>query len=100
MKRLRFERAANLVILSFVCIVPCLSQTPVSDPAFQEEFAKAKQALGTHKYGDAIAGFKKANKLHQNQCADCYYGMALAFLPTHEIDQALACADKALALTA
>ena len=60
-----------------------LSQSPAaSDPAFQEEYTKGKDALSAHKYENAISAFKKANKLHQNKCADCYYGMALAF-PAH-----------------
>ena len=74
-----------------------LSQSPAaSDPAFQEEYTKGKDALSAHKYENAISAFKKANKLHQNKCADCYYGMALAFLHTQEPDHALENADKAL----
>jgi outer membrane protein assembly factor BamD (BamD/ComL family) len=97
-------RTVRLVLLA-CCVTVCfhsvaLGQSQaVSDPAFQEEYTKGKEALNAHKYENAISAFKKANKLHQNKCADCYYGMAMAYLHTQEVDHALENADRALART-
>jgi thiol-disulfide isomerase/thioredoxin len=96
MRNFRLVLLACCMTAGCAGVVLAQSQAP-SDPAFQEEFAKAKQALSTHKYDNAISSFKKANKLHQNQCADCYYGMALASWHTSDLDHALENADKALA---
>lgn len=97
MKTLRLVLRGCAVVLCLACVVPCLSQSAAPDPAFQEEFQKAKEALRVHKYDNAISSFKKANKLQQNRCAECYYGMALALFQKQEADHALDNADKALA---
>jgi len=97
MKTLRLSMLGCCVVVCLVCSAPCRPQTS-ADPAYQEEFEKGKAALVAHQYDNAICAFKKANKLHQNQSADCYYGIALVLQRQGEIDRALENATKALAL--
>jgi thiol-disulfide isomerase/thioredoxin len=93
-------RNLRLAILGWcaTCLLSASFCQVSDDPAFREEFEKGKQALNSYKYENAISEFKKANKLHQNRCADCYYGIALASLQLGDVNHALENADKALAL--
>jgi tetratricopeptide (TPR) repeat protein len=98
MKILRLSVLGCCVVVCLVCSALCRLPQTSADPAYQEEFEKGKAALVAHKYDNAIASFKKANKLHQNQSADCYYGIALVLQRQGEVDRALENATKALAL--
>jgi peroxiredoxin/Tfp pilus assembly protein PilF len=75
------------------------SQTP-ANPAFQQEFQRGRDALQARKYKDAVDAFKKANKLQKNSCADCYLGMASAYLRMQDLDKALDSSDRAIASAA
>lgn len=102
----RYPRFAQCLVVTALSSLAALSftysskaQEPPADSAFLEQFAKGKAALKAHKYDDAIAAFKKANKLHHDACADCYYAMVGAYFRNHDPNRALESADKAISLS-
>ncbi len=81
-------------------VLPLYSQQlkPQTDPAFLEQFQRGAQALAAAKYSDAVNAFKKANKLQNNSCTDCYLGMAVACFHMGESEKVLENSDKALSV--
>lgn len=68
-----------------------------ADPAFKEQFDRGGQALKEGKYKDAIDALKKANKLHNNSCGECYLLLAVAYYRSGEVGQCEESCDKAVA---
>jgi peroxiredoxin/Tfp pilus assembly protein PilF len=92
-------------ILSFtlvLCLVgPVRAQNsrPEADPQFQQQFHAGREALATGKNKEALEAFKKANKLKNNSCADCYINMAVVYLRIAEVENAVTSCDKALGVS-
>jgi tetratricopeptide (TPR) repeat protein len=89
---------APILTLLLMCMCSQAQQS-AGDGVFAEEFEKGAKAFQVGKYEDAISAFKKANKLHQNSCAECYFRMAGAYAQIGDAAQALDSADKFLALS-
>jgi len=70
-----------------------------ADPRFQQQFHAGREALTTGRYKEALEAFKKANKLKNNSCADCYINMAVAYLRMAEVESAITSCDKALGVS-
>jgi peroxiredoxin len=68
----------------------------VANPAFTEQFEAGNRALSTGHYRDAIGSFKKANKLQDNACSQCFLGMAAAGLKLEDYKGALEFSSKAI----
>jgi thioredoxin-like negative regulator of GroEL len=68
-----------------------------ADPAFKEQFERGGQALKDGKYKDAIEALKKANKLSNNSCGECYLLLAVAYYRSGELKQCEENCDKAAA---
>jgi thioredoxin-like negative regulator of GroEL len=68
-----------------------------ADSAFKEQFERGGQALKEGKYKDAIEALKKANKLQNNSCGECYLLLAVAYYRSGELKQCEESCDKALA---
>ena len=82
-----------LVIMSLAAF----PQQNSPDPAFLQQYNAARAALESGKNQDAIDGFKRANKLAQHPCAECYLGMAVANTRMAHLPAALDDSNKALA---
>jgi thiol-disulfide isomerase/thioredoxin len=50
------------------------------EQAYQEQIEKAKTLLEGGRYEEAIKSFKQANKLKKDSSAECYWGLARAYL--------------------
>jgi tetratricopeptide (TPR) repeat protein len=70
---------------------------PAGDPAFKEQFERGGKALKEGKYKDAIDALKKANKLRNNSCGECYLLLAVAYCHSGELGQCEENCDKAAA---
>jgi thioredoxin-like negative regulator of GroEL len=70
---------------------------PAAEPAFKEQYDRGSQALKDGKYKDAIDALKKANKLHNNSCGECYLLLAVAYYRSGEIGECEESCDKAAA---
>src|SRR5258708_37089752 len=68
-----------------------------ADAAFKEQFERGGQALKDGKYKDAIEALKKANKLSNNSCGECYLLLAVAYYHSGELSQCEESCDKAAA---
>jgi len=92
-------------LLSFALILcsvwPVWAQKGESeaDPQFQQQFHAGREALTTGRYKEALEAVKKANKLKNNSCADCYINMAVAYLRMAEVESAITSCDKALGVS-
>lgn len=97
-------RAGKFSLAFLVCVlhpaIAVLGQSQpngsAGNPASLEQFHLGESALAAGKYEDAISAFKKATK-QDKTCANCYLGLAVAYLRTGEIDKALENSDKAIA---
>jgi tetratricopeptide (TPR) repeat protein len=68
-----------------------------ADPAFKEQLEQGQQALKAGKYKDAIEALKKANKLQNNSCGECYLLLAVAYYKSGELSHCEESCDKAVA---
>lgn len=57
---------------------------------------QGRNALSSAKYPEAISLYKKANKMQNNSCADCYLGIAFASLRVGNSQEVIDNSDKAL----
>jgi thiol-disulfide isomerase/thioredoxin len=97
---MEFRTRTSLCVLFVVfrLTLPLLSQLPPSssNSAFEEQAKQGRDALSSAKYSDAISAFKKANKLQNDSCVDCYLGLATASLHLGKPQEVLENSDKAL----
>src|SRR5258708_17447481 len=96
MRRLRFAFSITVVA---ACLPAFLAAQagPAADPAIKEQFERGGQALKDGKYKDAIEALKKANKLSNNSCGECYLLLAVAYYHSGELSQCEESCDKAAA---
>ncbi len=98
MLEFRTRTSLRALFVVFLLPLPLLSQSTPSSarPAFEEQAKQGRDALSSAKYPGAISAFKKANKLQNNSCADCYLGIATASLDMGNPQEVLENSDKAL----
>jgi len=96
---MRQMRVAFSVIVLAACLPALLSAQAgqAADPAFKEQFERGGKALKDGKYKDAIDALKKANKLSNNSCGECYLLLAVAYYHSGELGQCEENCDKAAA---
>ena len=96
MRRLRLAFSITVVA---ACLPAFLAAQAglAADPAFKEQFERGGQALKDGKYKDAIEALKKANKLSNNSCGECYLLLAVAYYHSGELSQCEESCDKAAA---
>jgi len=51
-----------------------------NDASYDSEFQKGLDLLRRKRYDDALKSFKRANEMRNRQSAECFYGMAQAYL--------------------
>jgi thioredoxin-like negative regulator of GroEL len=91
------------VACSAVVLVLCLraflfaQAGEAADPAFKEQLERGSQALKAGKYKDAIDALKRANKLRNSSCGECYLLLAVAYYHSGELSQCEDSCDKAAA---
>jgi thiol-disulfide isomerase/thioredoxin len=97
------SRAIRVSVLAIlICLVApgaARAQTAAADRVEDPAEALMKQGAvdaGARKYDDALNAFKKANQLRQNNCADCYFQMAIVQTKTGDYGEALKSCDKAI----
>ena len=73
---------------------------PPLDAAVQQQYQAGRQALSAGRDKEAIDAFKRANELASNPCAECYIGLAVAYMRQGELKNALDSCDRALVATA
>jgi thioredoxin-like negative regulator of GroEL len=96
MKRLGVAFSTLLLLICLRVFLPAQSG-PAADPAFKEQFERGGQALKDGKYKDAIDALKRANKLHNNSCGECYLLLAVAYYHAGDLGHCEESCDKALA---
>jgi thioredoxin-like negative regulator of GroEL len=96
---MRKLRVAFRIIVLATCLPAFLSAQggTAGDPAFKEQFERGGKALKEGKYKDAIDALKKANKLSNNSCGECYLLLAVAYYHSGELGQCEENCDKAAA---
>lgn len=67
-----------------------------SDPDLEQ----GRQALERRQYEDALRIFKRASDAHSKRCADCFYGMALAYEGLGAAKNVVESCDRAIELAA
>ena len=70
--------------------------TPLA-PAVQQQYQAGEQALSAGKDKDAIEAFKRANKLANNSCFECFVGLTAAYTHQGDLKNALDSCDRAIA---
>src|SRR5258708_22566452 len=68
-----------------------------ADAAFKEQFERGGEDVKDGEYRDAIEALKKANKLSNNSCGECYLLLAVAYYHSGELSQCEESCDKAAA---
>ena len=101
MGRVRTTLSTSLLILlslTFLAAQAVAAQAaPSGDAAFNTQLEEGRQALKAGKYKDAINALKKANKLQNNSCGECYLLLAVAHYRSGELEQCEENCDKAVA---
>ncbi|MGH9536589.1 MAG: redoxin domain-containing protein [Terriglobales bacterium] len=77
---------------------PTRAETNQTDVDLHQEFQAGHNAITAGKYKEAIDIFKRANKLQNNSCADCYINMAIAYSRLGEFPNAISSCDKAISV--
>jgi len=91
-------RHCSIIVLAVCLPVFLVAQAgQAADPAFNVRFERGRLALKEGKYQDAIDALKKANKLHNNSCGECYLLLAVAYYHSGELNQCEESCDKAAA---
>ncbi|HVP49975.1 MAG TPA: redoxin domain-containing protein, partial [Candidatus Bathyarchaeia archaeon] len=92
-------RLRPLVVASFLLLAVFVAaqQPSASNPAFTQQYQSARAALDAGQYQDALDGYKRAAKLSQQPCAECFMGMAVADTHMARLNEALNACDKAIA---
>ncbi len=91
-------RHCSIIVLAVCLPVFLVAQAgQPADPAFSVQFERGRLALKEGKYHDAIDALKKANKLHNNSCGECYLLLAVAYYHSGELNQCEESCDKAAA---
>src|SRR5947209_378577 len=79
-------------------LAPGVTQVETSQ-AFQEELEKGQALLSQGKVEDAVKAFKRANKLRNDASAECYWGLAQAYLKLSAHKNLRESCDQILRLT-
>src|ERR1700738_4524971 len=64
------------------------------DAAYATEFQKGLDLLRRRRYEDALKSFKRANEMRNKQSAECFYGMAQAYVGVEAYKSAAESCDK------
>jgi peroxiredoxin len=68
------------------------------DVAFETELQKASDLLRRRQYEDALKSFKRANEMRGKKCAECFFGMAQAYIGLEAYKNAVESSDKVIEL--
>src|SRR5690242_14517519 len=77
---------------------PTRAESKQPDVDLHEEFQAGQNAITAGKYKEALDIFKRANKLQNNSCADCYINMAIAYSRLGDFPNAISSCDKAISV--
>lgn len=69
----RLLRRSVLLIAALAILAAAQEET------FDEQFALAESMLRRRRYEDALKAFRKANKMQDNRCVKCLWGMAQSY---------------------
>jgi tetratricopeptide (TPR) repeat protein len=88
------------VLCTVVLSLPSIAQSsnPQTDPAVRQKYTDGRAALDAGKNRDAIEAFKQAANLANGNCAECYLGMAVAYIRAQKLPEALENCDKAFSI--
>jgi peroxiredoxin len=75
-------------------------ETQGSDASYDSEFHKGLEMLRRKRYDEALKSFKRANDLRNKQSAECFYGMAQAYLALGAYKSAAESCDKVVEFSA
>src|SRR5437773_4786427 len=68
--------------------------TQGSDGLYDSEFQKGLDLLRRRRYEDALKSFKRANEMRNKQSAQCFFGMAQAYMGLEAYKSAAESCDK------
>jgi len=71
-----------------------------NDASYDSEFQKGLDLLRRKRYDDALKSFKRANELRNKQSAECFYGMAQAYLGLEAYKNVAESCDKLIEFAA
>ena len=64
------------------------------EASYDGEFQRGLDFLRRRRYEDALKSFKRANEMHNKQSAECYFGMAQAYMALEAYKSAAESCDK------
>ena len=71
-----------------------------NDASYDTEFQKALDLLRRKRYDEALKSFKRANEMRNKQSAECFYGMAQAYLGLEAYKNVAESCDKIIEFAA
>ena len=71
-----------------------------NDASYDSEFQKGLDLLRRKRYDDALKSFKRANEMRNKQSAECFYGMARAYLGLEAYKNVAESCDKIIEFAA
>lgn len=77
-----------------------LQGTPGNEASYDSEYQKGIDLLRRKRYDDALKSFKRANDMRNNQSAECFFGMAQAFLGLKAYKNVVGSCDKVIEFAA
>lgn len=70
-----------------------------NEPSYDSEFQKGLDLLRRKRYEDALKSFKRANEMRNKQSAECFFGMAQAYIALEAYKSAAESCDKMIEFT-
>jgi peroxiredoxin len=67
-----------------------------NDASYDSEFHKGLEMLRRKRYDEALKSFKRANEMRNKQSAECFYGMAQAYLALEAYKSAAESCDRVI----
>lgn len=78
---------------------PPVARSQGNDASYDSEFQKGQEFLRRKRYDDALKSFKRANEMRNRQSADCFFGMAQAYLALAAYKNVVESCDKIIELS-
>ena len=93
-------RIPTLILLCLLFSFAAICNAAEPEDAATPVLKQGRDAMNARRYTDAVSAFKKANKIRDNRCYECYMGMAGAYLRMGDLKNAVESADKAAGVAA
>jgi len=77
-------------------VTPGTQASQGNDASYDSEFQKALDLLRRKRYDDALKSFKRANEMRNKQSAECFLGMARAYLELEAYKNVAESCDKTI----